>query len=101
VRILYIVHPVLRSLVIRLHSQLNSFTQFVLAIDRPIPYSNPKGIPGQAMVDPRATILAQANIVDVLGREGVNLADWGKTLESLPQCTLIFYLLCDSDQADS
>jgi hypothetical protein len=53
------------------------------------------------MVDPRATILAQANIVDVLGREGVNLADWGKTLESLPQCTLIFYLLCDSDQADS
>jgi hypothetical protein len=53
------------------------------------------------MVDPRATMLAQANIVDVLGREGVNLADWGKALESLPQCTHISHLFRDSVQADS
>ena len=86
-RILYLVHPVLRSLVIRLHSQLNAFTQFVLSIDRPIPFSSSRGNPVQGMVDPRATILAQANIVDVLGREGVNLAEWGTAIESLPQCT--------------
>lgn len=88
-RILYLVHPVLRSLIIRLHSQLDAFTHFALSIDRPIPYSNPRGNPVQGMVDPRATILAQANVVDVLGREGVNLAEWGTAIESLPPCTLI------------
>jgi len=84
VRLLYLAHPALRSLMIRLHSQLNAFTHFVLSIDRPIAHPIENGL--QGMPDPRATILAKANVVDVLGREGVDLIQWGKAIEGLPQC---------------
>jgi hypothetical protein len=84
-RLLYLVHPTLRSLVIRLHSQLNAFTHFVLSIDRPITHPGADMSLG-VMTDPRATMLAKANVVDVLGKEGVDLVEWGKTIEALPRC---------------
>jgi hypothetical protein len=85
------VHPILRSLIIRLHSQLNAFTHFVLSIDRPIAHPGAEVSLG-GMTDPRATMLAKANVVDVLGKEGVDLSQWGKAIESLPQCKLPFNL---------
>jgi hypothetical protein len=63
---------------------LNAFTQFVLSIDRPI--AHPKADPLSPMMDPRATILAKANVVDVLGKEGVDLVEWGRAIEALPPC---------------
>jgi hypothetical protein len=75
-------------LIIRLHSQLNAFTHFVLSIDRPIAHPGAEVTLG-GMTDPRATMLAKANVVDVLGKEGVDLSQWGKAIESLPHCKLL------------
>lgn len=94
-RLLYLVHPSLRSLIIRLHSQLNAFTHFVLSIDRPIVHPGADvsfvGMtdPGAMLAEPRATMLAKANVVDVLGKEGVDLTQWGRAIESLPHCKLL------------
>ena len=44
------------------------------------------------MTDPRATMLAKANVVDVLGKEGVDLSQWGKSIESLPHCKLLLFI---------
>jgi hypothetical protein len=53
----------------------------------PIPHaSDPLSINGSR--DPRATILAKANIADVLGKEGVDLVHWGRAIESLSTGTL-------------
>jgi hypothetical protein len=77
-------------LIIRLHSQLNAFTHFVLSIDRPIAHPGADVSLG-GMTDPRATMLAKANVVDVLGKEGVDLSQWGKAIESLPHCKLLLF----------
>jgi hypothetical protein len=37
-------------------------------------------------------MLAKANVVDVLGKEGVDLSQWGKAIESLPHCKLLLIL---------
>lgn len=89
-RILYLVQPSLRALVLRLHTQLHAFVNFVLYLDRPIPYA-----PAQANVlggsaplrDARATVLAKENVRDALGKEGVDLIEWGKAIEMLPAGT--------------
>lgn len=95
--LLYLVHPTLRSLVIRLHSQLNAFTHFVLSIDRPIAHPG-ADISLGGMTDPKATMLAKANVVDVLGKEGVALVEWGKAIEGLPQCKLPLTLRVSADE---
>jgi hypothetical protein len=76
---------------------LNAFTHFVLSIDRPIAHPG-VDISLGGMTDPRATMLAKANVVDVLGKEGVDLIQWGKAIEGLPQCKLFLDSCIETDQ---
>jgi hypothetical protein len=85
-RILYLAHPTLRALVVRLHSQLNAFVHFVVSLETPIPHANANPLTLGDSRDPRATILAKANVMDVLGKEGVDLAEWGKAIQAIPTC---------------
>jgi len=63
----------------------------VLSIDRPIAHPGADVSLG-GMTDPRATMLAKANVVDVLGKEGVDLSQWGKAIESLPHCEQLLFI---------
>lgn len=81
-RLLYLLHPSLRALILRLHAQLHAFANFVLSLDRPITHVNTS----RALVQPhdaRATVLAKENVRDLLGREGVDLLEWGKAIQTL------------------
>lgn len=59
----------------------------MLSLDRPVAHPG-ADISLAGMTDPRATMLAKANVIDVLGKEGVDLIQWGKAIEGLPQCKL-------------
>lgn len=83
-RILYLLHPSLRALVLRLHTQLHAFVNFVLSLDQPIAHApNPAGMGVPPERDSRATVLAKENVRDVLGKEGVDLLEWGKAIQDL------------------
>lgn len=84
IRILYLLHPSLRALILRIHTQIHAFVNFVLSLDSPIPYPNSAGMMGGgATWDPRATVLAKENVKDVLGKEGVDLIEWGTAIQTL------------------
>ena len=72
----------------------------MLSIDRPIAHPGAEVSLG-GMTDPRATMLAKANVVDVLGKEGVDLSQWGKAIESVPHCKLLSISVCPADEQPS
>jgi hypothetical protein len=79
-RVLYLIHPLLRRILVRLVALLAAFAKFVANLDRPI---RP---PDSAFLITRsapASAVAAARVQDALVREGVDLPLWGDVLAAL------------------
>lgn len=85
---LYLLHPSLRALILRLHTQLHSFINFVLSLDRPIPHPNGTMMGAGPQWDARATVLAKENVRDVLGKTGIDILEWGKAIQTLSSTSI-------------
>ena len=82
-RVIYLVHPSLRPLIIRLLSQIRAYTVFVQNLRRPILQPESKFFPTGVNMDPRATLVARERIEGLIARSGVDLVIWGKALEEV------------------
>lgn len=89
--LLLVLHPLLRSRLLRLLAQLSAFRDFVSALDVPILQPESRFAPGGTSRDPRATILARERIRDlgegvgvgVGAGVGVGVGLWGRSLAGL------------------
>lgn len=82
--LLILLHPALRSLCIRILSQLHQFSIFLATLDRPILLPENKVSPPSSNTrrDPMATVVAREQIRDIPLRHGINVEQWGRALES-------------------
>ncbi|ODO04809.1 hypothetical protein I350_05419 [Cryptococcus amylolentus CBS 6273] len=76
-------HPTLRSLVIRILSQLHQFCLFLATLGRPILQPEAGGTGGGRRRDPMATIVAREMTGDLATKWGVDLEGWGQALEKM------------------
>jgi len=83
-RVLYMLHPHIRPLILRLFAQVRAYSTFILSLQRPILSPESRFFPSPRLRDPRATILAQDQAQDLGIREGLEIELWGKALELLP-----------------
>ncbi|WWD21245.1 hypothetical protein CI109_105729 [Kwoniella shandongensis] len=81
--IILLAHPTSRSLVLRLLSQLSQLITFLQTLERPILQPETRTLPAPLQRDPMATIVARDRVRDVAYREGVDLLEWGKSLQTL------------------
>lgn len=80
--LLILLHPTLRSLCIRILSQLHQLSLFLSTLDRPILQPENKVLPASNTRDPMATVVAREQIRDIPLRHGVDVEQWGRALES-------------------
>lgn len=80
--LLILLHPTLRSLCIRILSQLHQLSIFLSTLDRPILQPENKVLPASNTRDPMATVVAREQIRDIPLRHGVDVEQWGRALES-------------------
>ncbi|OXH30157.1 hypothetical protein J008_03988 [Cryptococcus neoformans] len=81
--LLLLVHPILRSLCLRILSQLHQLVLFLSTLERPILQPESKTLPAASTRDPMATVVARERIRDIPLRQGVDVEQWGRALESL------------------
>ncbi|ADV23015.1 hypothetical protein CNF02060 [Cryptococcus gattii WM276] len=90
--LLILLHPTLRSLCIRILSQLHQLSTFLSTLDRPISQPENKVLPASSSSssssssntrDPMATVVAREQIRDIPQRQGVDVEQWGRALESV------------------
>ncbi|KIR64072.1 hypothetical protein I314_02855 [Cryptococcus bacillisporus CA1873] len=81
--LLILLHPTLRSLCIRILSQLHQLSIFLSTLDRPILQPENKVLPASNTRDPMATVVAREQIRDIPLRHGVDVEQWGRALESV------------------
>ncbi|WRT69112.1 uncharacterized protein IL334_006096 [Kwoniella shivajii] len=81
--IILLAHPYLRKIVLRILSQLNQLVSFLHSLERPILQPETKNVPAPIRRDAMATVLAKDRVRDVAYREGIDVLDWGKSLESI------------------
>ncbi|EAL19938.1 hypothetical protein CNBF2650 [Cryptococcus deneoformans B-3501A] len=81
--LLLLLHPILRSLVLRLLSQFHQLSIFLSTLERPILQPESKTLPASNTRDPMATVVAREQIRDIPLRQGVDVEQWGRALESL------------------
>lgn len=82
-QLILILHPVLRSQVLRILAQLFAFKTFVSKLDQAILQPESKFAPQPQGRDPRATIVARERIGDLGWRDGVDVMHWGRKLQGL------------------
>lgn len=80
--LLILLHPTLRSLCLRILSQLHQLSTFLSTLDRPILQPENKVLPASNTRDPMATVVAREQIRDIPLRQGVDVEQWGRALES-------------------
>ncbi|GFZ47093.1 hypothetical protein JCM24511_04835 [Saitozyma sp. JCM 24511] len=82
-RVIYVLHPHLRRMVISLLAAIHAFSGFVLALEDPIlpPESRLGGMTRQR--DPRATLVAKDRVRDLGLAQGMEVMAWGKALEGV------------------
>lgn len=80
--LLLLLHPILRSLVLRLLSQFHQLSIFLSTLERPILQPESKTLPASNTRDPMATVVAREQIRDIPLRQGVDVEQWGRALES-------------------
>lgn len=81
-RLIYLIHPRLRALILRLLAHLYTFVDFIKALDQAIPSPSSTFQSAVSSVDPKSTLLAKEIASDILDREGIDLVLWGKALET-------------------
>ncbi|WVQ93178.1 hypothetical protein IAU59_000242 [Kwoniella sp. CBS 9459] len=81
--VLILAHPTLRTLSLRLLSQLTQLTTFLSTLERPILQPESKALPAPIQRDPMATIVARERVRDVAYAMGFNVLEWGKGLEGV------------------
>lgn len=83
--LLILLHPALRSLCLRILSQLHQLSTFLSTLDRPILQPENNVVPPAASNtrDPMATVVAREWIRDIPQRQGVDVEQWGRALESV------------------
>ncbi|KAE8543548.1 hypothetical protein D1P53_000263 [Cryptococcus gattii VGV] len=82
--LLILLHPTLRSLSLRILSQLHQLSTFLSTLDRPILPPENNVLPAASNTrDPMATVVAREWIRDIPQRQGVDVEHWGRALESV------------------
>lgn len=83
-RLLYVINPYLRAMVLRLLAQVQAFIAFVSTINRPILPPETRPINGMLpMRDVRATALAKDRVKGMAMKQGVDVMKWGQALVAL------------------
>jgi hypothetical protein len=79
---IYLLNPIPRKLVLTLLAQLNAFTAFMSALNRPIlpPEPSRPGQPISLSRDVGATVLAKDRIAGLGSKTGVDLVKWAKAI---------------------
>lgn len=72
-------------MIIQLLSQIDAFTSSVCTLDRPILQPESRFMPLGVNRDPRATVVARERLEALAIEHGVNIAVWGKALETVTE----------------